>query len=123
MTKMLNSGLVVNRQTLDKQVRMTGKRNKDRTKCYADSQQCRPTDIVEGDIIAKTKEDKQIVNTFWVIFFYKVIEKKRNSVVLQSNGGVTKQRNVAFVKKYNDSRQTELTSRSMEQYDETNLQN
>ena len=101
---------------------MKDKRNKDRTKCYADSHNnARPTDIAGGDkVLLKHKQEK--TNKFslpFEPFFYKVIKKRCNSVILQSNDGVTKQRNAFFVKKCNDSRQTELTLRRMEQFDET----
>ena len=118
-TKMLNTGHVVNRQ-----VRMTDKRNKDRTKCYADSHNnARPADIAESDKVLLKQKQTNKVSLPFEPFFYKVIEKNGNSVVLQSNDEVKKRRNVTFEKKYNDNRQTELTPRRMEQFDETNLQN
>ena len=47
---MLNSRHDVNRQTLDRQVRITDKRDKDISKCSADSHNnVRPTNIAEQD--------------------------------------------------------------------------
>ena len=47
---MLNSGHDVSRQTLDRQVRITDKRDNDISKCYADSRDnARPTNIAEVD--------------------------------------------------------------------------
>lgn len=113
-TKLLNTGQIVNRQNVDMKARTADTHNKIKTKTFADRyHKTKPFDVVNGDKVLLKQAKQNKLSLPFEDKPYTVVQKSGNSVLVESECGVTKRRNVTHLKKYHQAESTEFERSSL----------